>query len=112
VLLPFGDIAVRLKRIYVVVVRDADNVAFDHDIPSVARGMGKFAVPAPPLDNLRVERPKPDLAAWCDQHDVPLLFLHGDPSTRKPDVLDRNGGASLEQLVGSASLRFGSCIAV
>jgi hypothetical protein len=28
--------------------------------------------------------PKPDLAAWCDQHDVPLLFLHGDPSTRKP----------------------------
>jgi hypothetical protein len=44
--------------------------------------MGKFAVPAPPMHDLRV------------------------------DVLDRNRGASLEQLVGSASLCFGSGIAV
>jgi len=55
VALPFGDVAVRLKRIYIVVVGDAHNAAFDHDIPSVARGMGKFPVPAPPMDDLRVD---------------------------------------------------------
>jgi FAD binding domain len=68
---------------------------------------------------------KPDLAAWCEDHDVPLHVLHGEPSTRRPGscamrsiccgrntyigLTDRSGSVeALRQYLRARGIRIGS----